>query len=647
MAIILDGKAMFLKVMGANPPSSVEQTRCYNGGSLSFLSNYRCSAGSTQLVNNDSLYPKKTLLYSATSPEDAYQHGGQVTVIWTDEDWNPLSGSPMSIVASTTRFYNDNGWPSLISSVNGYYMEMSGSTRTYYTLSNGIVTNIGTYTPQVQEYFLELTETELTVGAGATSVDTLIWSYDKDSNSVEFTIEALDSDIQFIDYSYEWLSDGLAQVTLNFGSHSGAQSVGALRVSQIVGTETADIAITREAGSMEVCAADLQSMWMRDNSLDLSGLIAFKSQAHKGEHSSYDVVKVTFSGYSTFRCYIRSYAESNYDYTVVSVLNASSYPTASDSATAYPNANTKGNQQSGTALSNYTEVVFSGLTPSQTYFFYVVYRKDISQDSGNDEGYLLLPSGATYSNPFVPSHRTSDLSRITPTPVNVGASDTSVVIKVACTTDGVNRYLALGNVGIQNDGIGITALTRSTSGDVSVTLKFAANTGSQRSSTVTITHPDDSSLTLSYNIIQAAGQVVSDEVVDLKDIWSVSDRYQDTYPGYRCYKSNNHDASTVGKIAVTLKGRSSLVMYFRSEAEHYFDGLLVNMDSEPTEERAHYFLNTKSRQNETFAIELRNEGLDTGTHTVYAQFEKDSDGDTPPDEAYIWVPSEIPYTNSY
>lgn len=505
MAIsILDCKAMFLKVMGANPPSSLEQNRCYNGGSLSFLSNYRCSAGSTQLVNNDSLYPKKTLLYSSTSPEDAYQHGGQVTVIWTDEDWNPLSGSPMSIVASTTQFYNDNGWPSLISSANGYYMETSGSTRIYYTISNGVVTNIGTYTPQVQEYFLELTETELMVGAGATSVDTLIWSYDKDSNSVEFTIEALDSDIQFVDYSYEWLSDGLAQVTLNFGSHSGAQSVGSLRITQIGGTETADIAITREAGSMEVCAADLQSMWMRDNSLDLSGLIAFKSQAHKGVHSSYDVVRVTFSGYSTFRCYIRSYAESNYDYTVVSVLNASSYPTASDSATAYPNANTKGNQQSGTALSNYTEVVFSGLTPSQTYFFYVVYRKDISQDSGNDEGYLLLPSSATYSNPYTPSAHTYVFSRYTSSPVSVGSSAGTITIRVNSTKDGSNLYLNSGSISVPS---GITIQSVSTSGNVTVTLAYPKNTGAARSFPITITQPESGNV-LEYSISQDAGQVV-------------------------------------------------------------------------------------------------------------------------------------------
>jgi hypothetical protein len=49
-----------------------------------------------------------------------------------------------------------------------------------------------------------------------------------------------------------------------------------------------------------------------------------------------------------------------------------------------------GNQQSGTAITNYTLVEFSGIDDGE-HTIQVLYRKDYSDKSGTDQGYLLIP----------------------------------------------------------------------------------------------------------------------------------------------------------------------------------------------------------------------------------------------------------------
>lgn len=109
--------------------------------------------------------------------------------------------------------------------------------------------------------------------------------------------------------------------------------------------------------------------------------------ANKGVNSSYGVAKITFEGYTTFNVYIRSYAESNYDYTIASTLDASSYPTAYNTS-GKVQAHTRGNQKSGTTISDYTKVSYT--TDGAQHFIYIVYRKDSSQDSNADLGYFLI-----------------------------------------------------------------------------------------------------------------------------------------------------------------------------------------------------------------------------------------------------------------
>lgn len=115
-------------------------------------------------------------------------------------------------------------------------------------------------------------------------------------------------------------------------------------------------------------------------------LIAYKSN-NQGVASSYAVSKITVNKATNLTVYIRSYAESSFDYTMISKPNAQSYPTSSSSS--YVKAHTSSNQKSGSTLADYTKVEYYGL--KQNDWIYVVYKKDGSTDSGTDTGYLLIP----------------------------------------------------------------------------------------------------------------------------------------------------------------------------------------------------------------------------------------------------------------
>lgn len=98
---------------------------------------------------------------------------------------------------------------------------------------------------------------------------------------------------------------------------------------------------------------------------------------------------IRIDGYDTFTIYIRSYAESSYDYAMafnpdVDVTSLPAYNTAG------VKAHTRGNQKSGQQLADYTAVTYTDLGRA-SHFICVAYRKDSSTHSGNDRGYLLIP----------------------------------------------------------------------------------------------------------------------------------------------------------------------------------------------------------------------------------------------------------------
>lgn len=118
------------------------------------------------------------------------------------------------------------------------------------------------------------------------------------------------------------------------------------------------------------------------------GVYRSSSNYHVGNGVA--IMYITIKDCSSFTMFIRSYAESNYDYMMVSQLDKTITGSTSYSNTTLVKAHTRGNQQSGTALSSYTLVEFTGITSGE-HTITVVYRKDSSVDNGDDRGYVLIP----------------------------------------------------------------------------------------------------------------------------------------------------------------------------------------------------------------------------------------------------------------
>ena len=102
---------------------------------------------------------------------------------------------------------------------------------------------------------------------------------------------------------------------------------------------------------------------------------------NQGQNDTQSVMYIDINGYDEFTIYVRSYAESTYDYVLVSNL---------DTDISSVKTSTCGNQKSGTSLSSYTKVTFTNIGGGQ-HRIMVVYKKDYSQHSNDDKGYVLIP----------------------------------------------------------------------------------------------------------------------------------------------------------------------------------------------------------------------------------------------------------------
>ena len=116
----------------------------------------------------------------------------------------------------------------------------------------------------------------------------------------------------------------------------------------------------------------------------------YRSSSNYNVNNTAAIMYITINDCSSFKMYIRSYAESNFDYVMVSQLDKTITGSTSYSDTSLIKAHTRGNQQSGTELSSYTLVGFTGITSGE-HTITVVYRKDSSAHSGDDRGYVLIP----------------------------------------------------------------------------------------------------------------------------------------------------------------------------------------------------------------------------------------------------------------
>ena len=143
--------------------------------------------------------------------------------------------------------------------------------------------------------------------------------------------------------------------------------------------------------------------WLMDSTKnpDKKTYTCYKSVSNKGTNNSIAKAKISFKGYTSLTFYIRSYAESNYDYTVISNLNAtlpsysaSAYPGGTSTAvpTTYINSHTRGKSTSSWSSTSYwTKVTYSRLTRDTTYTIEVGFVKDSSGHQNDDCGYILIP----------------------------------------------------------------------------------------------------------------------------------------------------------------------------------------------------------------------------------------------------------------
>ena len=119
----------------------------------------------------------------------------------------------------------------------------------------------------------------------------------------------------------------------------------------------------------------------------------YESFSNYNQGNKAAVMYIKIKGYSSFTIYIRSYAESSYDYTVAFNLDTytPSNPLTSNpsSSTSGVKAHTSGKQNSGTTIGSYTKVEYTGIDGNEHYIC-VAYRKDGSVNSGDDRGYVLV-----------------------------------------------------------------------------------------------------------------------------------------------------------------------------------------------------------------------------------------------------------------
>jgi hypothetical protein len=116
----------------------------------------------------------------------------------------------------------------------------------------------------------------------------------------------------------------------------------------------------------------------------------YESFSNRNVHNTAAIMYIDIVGYRTFKLYIRSNAESSYDYVMVSQLDKPIGNNTSYSDTTLVKANTRAIQNSGTSIRNYTLVEFTEIDENE-HRITVVYRKDGSANSGTDSGYVLIP----------------------------------------------------------------------------------------------------------------------------------------------------------------------------------------------------------------------------------------------------------------
>ena len=127
---------------------------------------------------------------------------------------------------------------------------------------------------------------------------------------------------------------------------------------------------------------------------DSSAYDAYMSNGSHNVNNGMDCMSITINGYTKFTVYIRSYGESNWDYTTISKLDTpytgSSSQGSSQYSESYVYAHTKGKSNEGTDIGSYTKVEYDNIDGGE-HTIYVYYTKDAVVNHYDDRGYILIP----------------------------------------------------------------------------------------------------------------------------------------------------------------------------------------------------------------------------------------------------------------
>ena len=158
---------------------------------------------------------------------------------------------------------------------------------------------------------------------------------------------------------------------------------------------TATTTITQGVWVNNSYTVDLNNEWRKStkisnpNSAEYDGV--YESFSNWNEDDSSATMYIDINGYDNFYLYIRSYAESSYDYVMVSQLDTDIDGDSLNNDSSLIKSHTKGNQQSGNNISNYKLVKFNNIDGGE-HRITIVYRKDGSVNNGDDRGYVLIPT---------------------------------------------------------------------------------------------------------------------------------------------------------------------------------------------------------------------------------------------------------------
>lgn len=124
----------------------------------------------------------------------------------------------------------------------------------------------------------------------------------------------------------------------------------------------------------------------------------YESFSNYNVNSGTAIMTITLNNLDSFTLYIRSYAETYYDYVMVSQLDVEINGNTSYQYNAAVKAHTRTTQNSGTDFYSYTPVTYENIGGGE-HTITIVYRKDESGNSYDDRGYILIGKDYKIYNP--------------------------------------------------------------------------------------------------------------------------------------------------------------------------------------------------------------------------------------------------------